>query len=135
MAKRDYYEILGVSRGVGESELKKAYRQKALKFHPDKNPGDHEAEEKFKEASEAYDILRDQRNDKSMTSMGMKGSKAEALAGLRDLKIYSPRSVISLEIFLVAAPKVPARTSEPMSASLWRKRHSALKKKSIFVNM
>lgn len=57
MAKRDYYEILGVSKGATEAELKKAYRQLALKFHPDKNPGDKEAEEKFKEAAEAYEIL------------------------------------------------------------------------------
>lgn len=57
--KRDYYEILGVDRGVSEDELKRAYRKLAVKFHPDKNPGDHEAEEKFKELGEAYDVLMD----------------------------------------------------------------------------
>ncbi len=57
MAKRDYYEILGVTRNSDEAEIKKAYRKMAVKFHPDKNPGDKEAEEKFKEAAEAYDIL------------------------------------------------------------------------------
>jgi molecular chaperone DnaJ len=57
MAKRDYYDVLGVSRNASEAEIKKAYRQLALKFHPDKNPGDKAAEEKFKEAAEAYDIL------------------------------------------------------------------------------
>ncbi|MDR0510422.1 MAG: molecular chaperone DnaJ [Rikenellaceae bacterium] len=56
-AKRDYYEVLGLSKGAGEDEIKKAYRQAAIKFHPDKNPGDKEAEEKFKEAAEAYDVL------------------------------------------------------------------------------
>ncbi len=57
MSKRDYYEILGVTRTSTEIEIKKAYRQMALKFHPDKNPGNKEAEEKFKEAAEAYDVL------------------------------------------------------------------------------
>jgi molecular chaperone DnaJ len=57
MAKRDYYEVLGVSKSADESEIKKAYRKLALKYHPDKNPGDKEAEENFKEAAEAYEVL------------------------------------------------------------------------------
>lgn len=59
MAKRDYYEVLGVDKSSDESTIKKAYRKQAIKFHPDKNPGDKAAEEKFKEAAEAYEILSD----------------------------------------------------------------------------
>src|SRR4026209_1174799 len=57
--KRDYYEVLGVARGAPEDEIKRAYRKLAVKFHPDKNPDDPHAEEKFKELGEAYDVLID----------------------------------------------------------------------------
>src|SRR5580698_2394221 len=57
MAKRDYYDVLGVSKGADADEIKKAYRKMAIKYHPDKNEGDKEAEEKFKEAAEAYEVL------------------------------------------------------------------------------
>ncbi|MFC1659526.1 molecular chaperone DnaJ [Pseudomonadota bacterium] len=60
MSKKDYYEILGVNKNSSADEIKKAYRKKAMQYHPDKNPGDKVAEEKFKEAAEAYDILKDE---------------------------------------------------------------------------
>jgi molecular chaperone DnaJ len=59
MAKRDYYKVLDVARSASEVDIKKSYRRLAMKFHPDRNPGDHEAEDKFKEAKEAYEILSD----------------------------------------------------------------------------
>lgn len=59
MAKRDYYEVLGVAKNASDDEIKKAYKKMAIKYHPDRNPDNKEAEEKFKEAAEAYDVLRD----------------------------------------------------------------------------
>lgn len=73
MSKRDYYEILGVDRGVGERDLKKAYRRKAQQFHPDRNPGDVEAERQFKEAKEAYEILSDPQKRAAYDQFGHAG--------------------------------------------------------------
>jgi molecular chaperone DnaJ len=73
MAKRDYYEVLGVERSASNDEIKKAYRKLALKYHPDKNPGDTEAEEKFKEATEAYEVLRDQEKRSRYDQFGHAG--------------------------------------------------------------
>ena len=75
--KRDYYEVLGVSKDATPEEIKKAYRKMAAKYHPDRNPGDKAAEEKFKEAAEAYDVLSDTEKrakyDKFGHSMGPQG--------------------------------------------------------------
>ena len=73
MAKRDYYEVLGVSKNASDDEIKKAYRKLAIKYHPDKNPGDKEAEAKFKEINEAHDVLSDKQKRARYDQFGHAG--------------------------------------------------------------
>lgn len=81
MSKRDYYEVLGVTKSSTEAEIKKAYRQMALKYHPDKNPGDKAAEEKFKEAAEAYEVLSDANKRARYDQFGHNGNAAGGFSG------------------------------------------------------
>ena len=81
MSKRDYYEVLGVDKGASASEIKKAYRKLALKYHPDKNPDDSAAEEKFKEAAEAYEVLSDDNKRERYNRFGHAGMKGAAGGG------------------------------------------------------
>ncbi|OJX34983.1 MAG: molecular chaperone DnaJ [Flavobacteriia bacterium 40-80] len=76
--KRDYYDVLGVAKNASEAEIKKAYRKMALKYHPDKNPGDKEAEEKFKEAAEAYEVLSDDQKRSRYDQFGHAGVNGNA---------------------------------------------------------
>ncbi len=84
MSKRDYYEVLGVDRNAGETELKKAYRKLAMKYHPDRNKGDENAEKKFKEASEAYDVLRDPQKRQRYDQYGHAGVNGGGFGGGSD---------------------------------------------------
>ncbi len=81
MAKRDYYDVLGVGKSATAEELKKAYRKKALQYHPDKNPGDKEAEEKFKEAAEAYEVLSNENKRARYDQFGHAGMTGAAAGG------------------------------------------------------
>lgn len=81
MAKRDYYEVLEVSKDASAEEIKKAYRKKAIQYHPDKNPGDTESENKFKEAAEAYEVLRDPNKKQRYDQFGHAGMGGGAGAG------------------------------------------------------
>jgi molecular chaperone DnaJ len=81
MAKRDYYEILGVSKGASADEIKKSYRKVAMQYHPDRNPGDKTAEEKFKEAAEAYEVLSDQDKRAQYDRYGHAGVGANGRGG------------------------------------------------------
>jgi len=81
MAKRDYYEVLGVSKTASDDEIKKAYRKLAIKYHPDKNPGDKQAEESFKEAAEAYEVLSNQQKRQQYDRFGHAGMGGAAGGG------------------------------------------------------
>ncbi|MBR3979777.1 MAG: molecular chaperone DnaJ [Bacteroidales bacterium] len=83
--KRDYYEVLGVAKNATKDEIKKAYRKLAIKYHPDKNPGDKEAEEKFKEAAEAYDVLSDDTKRQRYDQFGHAGVGGAAGGGFSDV--------------------------------------------------
>jgi molecular chaperone DnaJ len=84
LEKRDYYDILGVARDAGADEIKRAYRQSALKYHPDKNPGDKESEDKFKEATEAYEVLSDPEKRGIYDRFGHDGLRGAGYGGFRD---------------------------------------------------
>ena len=100
MVKRDYYEILGVSKTCEAVELKKAYRQQALKYHPDRNPGNKEAEDNFKEASEAYEVLSDPQKKQLYDAYGhagLQGSGFRGFSGVDD--VFSSFGSIFEEFF------------------------------------
>jgi molecular chaperone DnaJ len=84
LAKRDYYEVLGVSKTSSKDEIKKAYRKLAIKYHPDRNPGNKTAEEKFKEATEAYEVLADDKKRQAYDQFGFAGVEGMAGGGAHD---------------------------------------------------
>jgi len=98
--KRDYYEILGVGRNADENEIKGSYRKLALKYHPDRNPGDKEAEESFKEAAEAYEVLRDPEKRGIYDQYGHEGLQGTGFSGFRGFDdIFSSFGDIFEEFF------------------------------------
>ena len=105
--KRDYYDVLGVSKGANEDEIKKAYRKLAKKYHPDANPGDKTAEEKFKEVNEAYEVLSDTQKRAQYDQFGhaaFEGGAGGGAGGLADL--------ISAEIWVISSVIFSAICSE-----------------------
>ena len=93
--KRDYYEVLGVEKTASEAEIKKAYRKLAIQYHPDKNPGDKEAEEKFKEAAEAYSVLSDKDKRARYDQFGHAGMGGAAGGGFSDFGDFDLNDIFS----------------------------------------
>ncbi|MDR1112254.1 MAG: DnaJ domain-containing protein, partial [Bacteroidales bacterium] len=89
MDKRDYYEVLGVAKTATADEIKKAYRKKAMEYHPDRNPGNKEAEEKFKEAAEAYDVLSNADKKARYDQFGHAGMGGSTSGGMNMEDIFS----------------------------------------------
>ncbi|MEW6442962.1 MAG: molecular chaperone DnaJ [bacterium] len=100
MRKRDYYEVLGVARDAQDEQIKKAYRKLALQYHPDRNPGDKSAEEKFKEAAEAYEVLRDPEKRSLYDRFGHEGLRNTGFQGFTSFdEIFSSFSSIFEDFF------------------------------------
>ena len=93
MAKRDYYDVLSVDRNATADQIKKAYRKLALEYHPDRNPGDKAAEEKFKEATESYEVLRDSEKRGLYDQYGHAGVSSGAGGG----QAYGPGADFDVE--------------------------------------
>jgi molecular chaperone DnaJ len=100
MVKRDYYEVLGVSRSADGTEIKKAYRRLAMEYHPDRNPGDKECEEKFKEAAEAYEVLADDDKRSAYDRFGHDGLRRQGFEGFSGVEdIFSHFSDLFGDLF------------------------------------
>lgn len=96
MAKRDYYEVLGIDKNASEDEIKKAYRKLAIKYHPDRNPDSKEAEEKFKEAAEAYDVLHDPQKRQQYDQFGFNAPGAGGFGGFGETSGFSMDDIFSM---------------------------------------
>ncbi|MCP4369483.1 MAG: DnaJ domain-containing protein, partial [Deltaproteobacteria bacterium] len=103
--KRDYYEVLGLSRNASEDEVKASYRKLALKYHPDRNPGNKEAEENFKEAAEAYEVLHDPQKKNIYDQFGHQGLEGSGFSGFRGFEdIFSSFGDIFEDFFGFGSP-------------------------------
>ncbi len=100
MSKRDYYDVLGLQKGCTQAEIKSAYRKLALKYHPDRNQGDKEAEDKFKESSEAYEVLSDEGKKRIYDQYGHQGLSGQGFSGFQDVgDVFSSFGSIFEEFF------------------------------------
>ena len=110
--KRDYYEVLGVGKDASADEIKHAYKKLAIKYHPDKNPGDKEAEEKFKEAAEAYEAVLVAADSAARDSVSRISSRTSA--------IFSVADSVALAAVAAGVPARPGLPAETTYRSRWR---------------
>ena len=119
MERRDYYEILGVERSSPDEEVKKSYRKLAMQFHPDRNPGDKKAEEKFKEAAEAYEVLRDPEKRKIYDRYGHEGINGTGFRGFSGFDdIFTNFSDIFEDVFGFTGARTHTRSAVRQGADL-----------------
>ena len=112
MSKRDYYEVLGVERSTSEADIKKAYRRIAMKYHPDRNPDDADADAKFKEATEAYDVLMNAEKRSAYDQFGHAGVDSQMGGGFQGGGSFS--------VVVKPSPKpASASNSRDRSGSYW----------------
>ncbi|MCK9273800.1 MAG: molecular chaperone DnaJ [Syntrophales bacterium] len=117
--KQDYYTILGINRSASDEEIKKSYRKLALKYHPDRNPGDKEAEEKFKQAAEAYEVLRDSEKRSIYDHYGHEGLNGAGYRGFTGFDdIFSSFSDIFEDVFGFTGRRSYSRTAARQGADL-----------------
>ncbi|MFA6413909.1 MAG: molecular chaperone DnaJ, partial [Syntrophales bacterium] len=118
MTKRCYYEILEVTRTATEEDIKKSYRRMAMQYHPDRNPGDREAEDKFKEAAEAYEVLSDQQKREIYNQYGHEGLSSSGFQGFSGGDIFSSFGDIFGDIFGFSNGRSRSRSSARAGADL-----------------
>ncbi|MCU0553379.1 MAG: molecular chaperone DnaJ [Syntrophales bacterium] len=119
MERRDYYEILGVDQSASDDDVKKSYRRLAMQYHPDRNPGDKKAEEKFKEAAEAYEVLRDSEKRKIYDRYGHEGINGTGFRGFSGFDdIFTNFSDIFEDVFGFSGARTRTRSSVRQGADL-----------------
>ena len=121
MIKQDYYDVLGVDRQASEETIKKAYRKLALRYHPDRNQGDKQAEERFKEAADAYEVLRDPQKRNIYDQFGHEGLQGTGFTGFGGFDdIFSTFGDIFEDFFGFGTSRRGRRTATWTANTVWR---------------